>query len=167
MAGIYTAGFRDNDAEKLLLDAMKIRMKGLGPLSPDTLTIMALLSSLYYRLDRYEEALELNMQVSTLRATVLGSKYPDTTKTMSNLAAVYYGRDQFEEGIKLGLKALELSNEVLGPDDPCTIVTLLNLVVHSKINDVAKRLLDFSVRHTKQLNAAPRVLGPRTRKPRD
>jgi hypothetical protein len=85
---LYTDG-RYNEAESLLVEETKRRLRVLGQEHPDTLTSMSNLASTYQRQGRWKEAEDLKVQVIEASKRVLGQEHPFTLISISNLASTY------------------------------------------------------------------------------
>ena len=71
---------------------MDMRKTLLGAEHPDTLTSMGILSIIYRKQGRWNEAEKLNIQVMNMRMKLLGAEHPHTLIHLSNQASTY--RDQ-------------------------------------------------------------------------
>ncbi|KAL2197093.1 hypothetical protein P885DRAFT_68976 [Corynascus similis CBS 632.67] len=127
------------DAERLQLEAVKIREEVLGAEHPDTLTSMANLASTYWnqgrweeaeKLDiqgRWEEAEKLDIQVMETRKTKLGPDHPNTLTSMYNLAHVWKDMGHHKDAVSMIRTCYDLRQRILGVGHPSTVSTLSTL----------------------------------------
>ncbi|MCL2336441.1 MAG: tetratricopeptide repeat protein, partial [Firmicutes bacterium] len=71
------------------------------------LTAINNLASTYENLGRFQEALDLQMQLLDKRRTMLGEDHPDTLGAMHNLAITYDDLGRFQEALELQVQALD------------------------------------------------------------
>ena len=74
------------EAEKISVQAIKIRKKILGPEHNNTLGSMAMVGLAYKLRGRWDAAEELEMQVMETSKRVLEEEHPDTLTSINNLA---------------------------------------------------------------------------------
>ncbi|KAK4248954.1 Tetratricopeptide repeat-domain-containing protein [Corynascus novoguineensis] len=133
VAGFFAHQGQWTDAERVQLEALKLREEVLGSSHPSTLTSMANLASTYWKQGRWEEAEKLDVQVMETRKTKLGADHPDTLNSMANLASTYRNQGRWEEAEKLFLQVLETSKTKLGADHPDTLTSMNNLAFVWKV----------------------------------
>ncbi|KAK4244514.1 hypothetical protein C7999DRAFT_43830 [Corynascus novoguineensis] len=123
-----------NDAERLQLEAAKLREEVLGSDHILTLTSMSNLALTYHSQGRWEEAEKLFLQVIGTRKTKLGADHPDTLASMGNLALTYHSRGRWEEAEKLFVQVIGTRKTKLGADHPDTLASMGNLALtyHSR-----------------------------------
>jgi len=109
------------------MQVLDARNRILGVKHPDTITAMANLAATYYKLGKYTEAKELDIQVPDARTRILGVEHPDTVKAMENLAAMYQNLGKYTEGEKLQIQAQEAQSQVFGGEYPHKIMTMPNV----------------------------------------
>jgi tetratricopeptide (TPR) repeat protein len=74
-----------------------------------------------YEDGRYDEAVELFVQVHETRAKALGKEHPDTMTAMANLALTYQKQGRWRDAEELLLPVIEVRKRVLGEDHPSTL----------------------------------------------
>ena len=116
------------DAEKMSIQAMKVRQKILGHEHNDTLNIMEILSKAYGLRGRWDAAEQLQVQVVETRKKKLGVDHPDTFTSMSNLALIYRYQGRWDAAEELGVQVTEARKKKLGVDHPNTLISIGNLV---------------------------------------
>ncbi|KAJ6788122.1 hypothetical protein PWT90_07397 [Aphanocladium album] len=116
-----------NDAERLQLEAVELRMEILGADHPSTLTSMANLASTYRNQGRWEEAEKLDVQVMETSKAKLGADHPSTLTSMANLASTFWNQGRWEEAEKLFVQVMETRKAKLGADHPDTLTSMNNL----------------------------------------
>lgn len=123
-----------NDAEKLQLKAVELRIEVLGPDHPDTLSSMNTLASTYQYQGRLEQAAKLGVQVIERSNTRLGLNHPDTLNIMNNLASIYQAQGRWEEAEKLLVLVIERSKARLGADHPIKLnsMNILASICHAQ-----------------------------------
>ncbi|KAL2195254.1 hypothetical protein P885DRAFT_70825 [Corynascus similis CBS 632.67] len=115
------------DAERLQLEAVKLREEVLGSEHTSTLASVASLALTYWNQGRWEEAEKLGVQVIETLKTKLGADHPTTLTTMANLASTYSGQGRCEEAEELLVQVVETSKAKLGADHPSTLTSMANL----------------------------------------
>jgi tetratricopeptide (TPR) repeat protein len=78
----------------------------------------------YYHAARYEEAMELELEVLEKLKQVLGDDHPDTLQAMNSLALTYIHLGKFEQAEELQVIVLDKQKQVLGHDHPDTMDNL-------------------------------------------
>ncbi|KAK4246724.1 hypothetical protein C7999DRAFT_41879 [Corynascus novoguineensis] len=133
VAGFFADRGQWKDAERLQLEAVKLREEVLGSHHPSTLTSVANLASTYRNQGRWEEAEKLGLQVVDTRKTKLGADHPDTLTSMANLASTYWNQGRREEAEKLFIQVIETRKTKLGADHPDTLTSMNNLALVWKV----------------------------------
>jgi CHAT domain-containing protein/tetratricopeptide (TPR) repeat protein len=116
-------------AERLLIEALALARKGLGPRHADTLTSLNNLAFLYQSQGRYGEAEPLYREALQVRREMLGPRHQDTLTSINNLAALYDAQGRHDDAEPLLREALQGRREALGPRHPDTLVSINNLAM--------------------------------------
>ncbi len=85
------------EAEKISVQAMKVRKRILGQEHSDTLNSMAIVGSVYELRGKYDEAELLCQETLQLREKVLSKEHPDTLGSMNNLVGFLKSQGKHEE----------------------------------------------------------------------
>ncbi|OBT39371.1 hypothetical protein VE00_10239 [Pseudogymnoascus sp. WSF 3629] len=123
------------EAEKMSLQAAKVRKRILGQEHndtlntdhPSTLTSMANLASTYRNQGRWDAAEELDVQVMETSKKKLGADHPDTLTSMANLASTYSNQGRWDAAEELFVQVMETRKKKLGTDHPNTLTSMANL----------------------------------------
>ena len=115
------------EAEKMAVQAVKIRKGILGRENDDTLHSISSLASAYYIQGRHDKAEKLELQVLEINKKRLGLDHIDTLISMDNLALTYSNQRRWNEAEKLQLQVLEISKKILGLDHEDTLMGMRNL----------------------------------------
>ncbi|KAH8894724.1 hypothetical protein GQ53DRAFT_780118 [Thozetella sp. PMI_491] len=119
------------DAERLQLEAVKLKREVLGEEDPSTLASMGNLALIFRNQGRLEEAEKLGVEVMETRKRKLGADHPDTLISMGNLAFIFHSQGRLEEAEKLGVEVMETRKRKLGADHPYKLrstAALLSLI---------------------------------------
>jgi non-specific serine/threonine protein kinase/serine/threonine-protein kinase len=118
---------KNEDAERLFLEALKGQLPKLGEDNPDTLQTMQTLGMLYDQTRRYPEGERMLLRVITISKRVQGEEHPFTVGAMNTLANLYLSARQFPkaEGMYLAVHAIQ--KRVRGEDHPNSLNTLSSL----------------------------------------
>ena len=114
-------------AETLIMPALDLRRRILGPRHPDTLATMSGLAAVLTYEGRYAEAEKLVSNALTLQRRNPGRDHPDTLSSMNRLAAVYSYTGRLQEAEKIFRETIDLRRRVLGPEHPDTLISMGNL----------------------------------------
>jgi tetratricopeptide (TPR) repeat protein len=99
---LYKAGWyawkmgKGVEAEKMSVQAMKVRKRILGQGHSDTLGSMTLVGLVYKHRGKYDAAEPLCRETLQLREKVLGKEHPDTLISMNNLAILLENRGKYD-----------------------------------------------------------------------
>ncbi|KAL2194472.1 hypothetical protein P885DRAFT_71243 [Corynascus similis CBS 632.67] len=115
------------DAERLQLEAVKLREEVLGSDHTLTLTSMANLASTYRTQGRWKEAEKLQVQVVESCKTKFGADHPWTLTSINNLALTYNAQGRWEEAEKLQVQVIGTHKTKLGADHPYTLALMANI----------------------------------------
>jgi hypothetical protein len=115
------------EAEKMAVQAMKVRRKILGQEHKDTLKSMAMVGLAYNLRGLWDAAEELEMQVMETRKKKLGADHPSTLSSMANLASTYRNQGRWEAAEELEVQVMETSKKKLGADHPNTLSSVADL----------------------------------------
>ncbi|KAK2000323.1 purine and uridine phosphorylase [Colletotrichum falcatum] len=116
-----------DEAEKRLVQALKLRKRTLGEEDDRTLASMANLALTYQEQGRWQEAERLQASELEICTRMLGEQHTQTLTSMNNLAATYWKRGQLDEAKELEVKILETRKKVLGDEHPKTLTSMNNL----------------------------------------
>jgi tetratricopeptide (TPR) repeat protein len=117
------------EAEKMSVQAMKVRKKILGREHNNTLDSMGMVALAYNLRGRWDAAEELQVQVLETRKKKLGADHPDTLASMANLASIYSDQGQWDAAEELEVQVLETRKKRLGADHPDTLTSMANLAL--------------------------------------
>jgi eukaryotic-like serine/threonine-protein kinase len=118
LGGIYTQLGRYDEAEPVLLDALRIQQEVLRVDHPQvgvTLNNLATLFLYQNELDRAEPYLRQSIAYDE---RVHGPDHPETALTFSNLGAVHFIRGRHAEAQRAYLRAYAIMSQALEPDHP-------------------------------------------------
>lgn len=115
------------EAEKMSLQAAKIRKRILGQEHNDTLDSMVMVGLAYDLRGRWDAAEEIEVQVMETRKRILGADHPDTLASMGNLASTYRNQGRWDEAEELAVQVMETRKRKFGADDPDTLTSMGNL----------------------------------------
>jgi hypothetical protein len=118
---------KGGEAEKMSVQAMKVRKKILGREDNDTLASMAMVGLAYKLRGRWDAAEELQVQVLETRKKRLGADHPDTLNSMANLASTFWNQGRWNAAEELDIQVLDTSKKRLGADHPDTLNSMTNL----------------------------------------
>ena len=133
MGGVYLALGRYEEAEPLLEEALRLRLRVLGDEHSDTLASRDGLAELRWRQARYSEAEPLVRSSLQLRRRLLGDEHPDTLQALDNLGSLQWQQERYAEAESHYLEALAGRRRVLGDEHPDTLITVNNLAVLYKV----------------------------------
>ena len=120
---------KDEQAEEMLRQVLRVRETVLGKEHPDTLGGMSNLAMVLSGQGKYEQAEEMLRQVLGLMETVLGKEHPDTLTSMINLAEVLRRQGKDEQAEEMLRQVLGLMETVLGKEHPDTLGGMSNLAI--------------------------------------
>ena len=117
------------EAERVLRQALEVRLQVLGPDHPDTLLARNTLAHAVVAEGKYHEAEEEYRTVMELRAKMLGPESPGTLGARMNLANVLYYQGRYPEAEREYRAVLKQQEKVLGPQHHETLLTRLGLAL--------------------------------------
>ncbi|MFO1484721.1 MAG: serine/threonine-protein kinase [Verrucomicrobiaceae bacterium] len=120
---------RNEEALKLLEEALPLCRQVLGPEHPLTLKAMADLAISCEDAGRKEETLQWREELLRLRRKALGLLHPDTLLAMNNLAISCAAAGREDDALKLRTEVLPLYRQVLGAEHVRTLDAMSNLAV--------------------------------------
>ena len=123
-----TAVSRNEQAIKLLDEALLLAREVYGPEHPATLRVMGNLAVSYEDAKRHEEALPLREESFRLRRKALGPLHGETLMAMRNFALSCSALGQDSEALKLREEALALCRQGLGDEHASTLHAMNDLV---------------------------------------
>ncbi|KAJ7448149.1 hypothetical protein FB451DRAFT_766280 [Mycena latifolia] len=106
-----------------------LQTKSLQLNEHQTLTIQAMLATMYSGSGMFSQAVELEKIVLNRRRELLGENHPDTLSTMANLAVSYSEMGQSPEAAELEKVVMNRQMELLGENHPDTLGTMGNLAI--------------------------------------
>ncbi|MFN7934609.1 MAG: serine/threonine-protein kinase [Bryobacteraceae bacterium] len=116
-------------SEKLLRQALDVRLRTLGADHPDTLQSMGNLGVVLEAETRFPEAEKLLRETAERRGVVLGEAHRDTLGANTSLAAVLDSQGRYQEAETLNREVLQVARIKLGSADPLVLSVLRNLAV--------------------------------------
>lgn len=114
-------------AHRLCLSLWRFENKisfGINLMNVET---MSLLTIVYIKQGKPQEAERLRAKVLELTKQVFGSEHPDTLQAIENLAFEYMKRGKLDDAENLQMEVLELSKRMFGPENLTTLVCASNL----------------------------------------
>ena len=118
---------REEEAGKLLEEALAIARRTLGEDHDETLKIKGALANALSGQRRYSEAEVLFLDVIEKRKRLFGADKPATLVALSNLSGVYLAQDRYEDSVRLDAEILEMRRRTVGEDHPQTLESMNNL----------------------------------------
>jgi tetratricopeptide (TPR) repeat protein len=115
------------EAEKMSIQALKVRKKILGREHKDTLSSMGMVGLVYKLRGNYDAAEPLYRETLQLTEKVLGKEHPDTLGSMNNLAGLLNSQGKYDAAEPLYRETLQLTEKVLGKEHPDTLRSMNNL----------------------------------------
>jgi tetratricopeptide (TPR) repeat protein len=112
-----------NEAEKMLVRAMKVRKKILGREHEDTLNSMAMIGLAYHLRGRWDAAEELDVQVMETSKKKLGADYPSRLSSMANLVSTYWNQGRWDDAEELFVQVMETSKNKLEAEHSRSFLT--------------------------------------------
>jgi hypothetical protein len=109
------------EAEKMSVQAMKVRKRILGRDHYDTLYSMVMVGLAYMLRGLWDDAEELQMQVMETSKKKLGADHPSTLTSMNNLAFTWKETGRETGAISLMEECVQSPKRVLGLDHPHTL----------------------------------------------
>jgi hypothetical protein len=92
---------KDVEAEKMSVQAIKVRKKILGREHNDTLSSMAMVGLAYKLRGQWDAAKELEVQVMEMSKKKLGADHLDTLTSINNLAFTWKGTGKETKAVRL------------------------------------------------------------------
>jgi len=114
------------EAEKMSIQALKVRKKIFGREHKDTLSSMGMVGLVYKLRSNYDAAELLDRETLQLKEKVLGKEHPDTLTSMSNLAVLLESQGKYDAAEPLYRETLQLEDMVLGKEHPNTLISMNN-----------------------------------------
>lgn len=137
LATIYSGTGQYKEAEKYMLMSLQLFPKekaGYG----NNLNNMGLI---YFRMGRYDKALDYFIQAYEVKKRFLPEKHPDHTSTISNMGVACYSGGQYAEAEKYLLQAIELQKELQANNPRPYANSLVNIgYLYSDMGDYDKAL---------------------------
>jgi tetratricopeptide (TPR) repeat protein/predicted Ser/Thr protein kinase len=111
----------------LLLQALALYEKALGPDHPSVGRTLNRVGNAYYQLHRYPEALDAYQRALAQTRRMLGPQHPTVAVRLGNIALVLEAQGRYEESLRTQLAALAIEEQALGPNHPRLSITHGNL----------------------------------------
>ncbi|CZR68085.1 related to kinesin light chain [Phialocephala subalpina] len=115
------------EAEKMSVQAMKVRKKILGREHNDTLNSMAMVGLAYELRGQWDAAEELQVQVMETSKTKLGADHLNTLTSMVSLSLTYWNQGRWDAAKELQVQVIETRKTKLGADHLYTLTSIANL----------------------------------------
>jgi tetratricopeptide (TPR) repeat protein len=112
------------EAEKLSVQALKVRKRILGREHKDTLSSMGMVGLVYELRGKYDAAEPLSRETLQLKEKVLGKEHPDTLTSMNILALLLSSQGKYDAAEPLCRGTLQLREKVLGKEHPDTLTSM-------------------------------------------
>ena len=126
---------RNEEAIKLLEEALPLCREVFGPEHPSTLNVLNSLAISYEDAKRQEEALRLREELLQSRRKVLGPQHPETLLAMSSLGVSYDATGRNDDALRLREELLPLCRQVHGAEHLRTLDVMNGLAVcYAKAN---------------------------------
>jgi eukaryotic-like serine/threonine-protein kinase len=114
---------RDNDGAAPLFERAVEIGRAQAPEYPGTVDAISALATVYTRLDRFDESIELHHEGIELRIQTLGPEHPATLVARDNLAILHAKQGEFPMAIELLEEVLVIRQRVFGNDHVKTHLT--------------------------------------------
>jgi tetratricopeptide (TPR) repeat protein len=111
---LYRDQGKYEEAEPLLLRALKIHEEQLGENHPDIATSLNNLGLIYQKQEKYEKAECLFLRSLKIFKEQLGENHPNMATSLNNVGLLYRDQGKYEEAEPLLLRALKIFEEQLG-----------------------------------------------------
>ncbi|MFQ6109839.1 MAG: serine/threonine-protein kinase [Candidatus Aminicenantales bacterium] len=115
------------DAEPLLIKALRIRERHLGPEDLQVAESQFHLAILKEWQGKYSEAENLTERSLKIREKHLASHHPHIADSLHELARIYYKQAKIDEALPLYQRAIEIREKALGPNHPDVAESLMDL----------------------------------------
>lgn len=144
------------EAESLLMQALAIREKTLGPEHADVATSLNNLAFLYYEQGNYTKAEPMYVRALSINEKVEGPDHTIVALSLNNLARLYDEQGRYEEAEPMYMRSLTIYENTHGPAHPDVAMSINNLAllyVNQKRYEEAEQL------HTRSLAILKKSLG--------
>ena len=128
MSIVYSGLDRDDEAEKIDLQVVDIRLRCYGEDDPKTLESLSILGETYRMQGRVKEAEELFVKILDTAKRALGENDRETLDHMKPLANVYEDQERWDEAASLLVSLIDKRKRVLGPTNFQTLESMSSLV---------------------------------------
>jgi tetratricopeptide (TPR) repeat protein len=122
---LYLKQGKHEQAEHLFKAALMLREQLLGPLHPDTATVLHNLAELSLAQGQYQQAEHYYQRAYAIREQQLGRHHPETMTSLAGLARLYSHQGKYQQAEPLLQDILALYETLLDPQHP-EVATLLN-----------------------------------------
>ncbi|KAL7272383.1 hypothetical protein RUND412_004820 [Rhizina undulata] len=155
----FSSGLRASrvlqEAEKLYGRVITVYEKTFGMDHPGTLTTLDKMAMIFFRQERYNEALDLWQRLKATHEKALGKDHPDTLmmSVVNNIASILRDHGWHNEALELIQRSLTMHEKALGKEHPETLTI---------VNNVASIFFDQG-RHHEALELFQRSLAGRVK----
>jgi len=127
MANSYTQIGSLDEADELLMRALRLTRKESGEQSAATASVLAHLASLRHAQGEAHAADSLHREALQIKRETLSADHPDLSRSVNGLASVLSQAGEFDEAESLYREALELRREAHGREHEHVAATMRNL----------------------------------------
>ncbi|MBS1059422.1 tetratricopeptide repeat protein [Gluconobacter sp. Dm-44] len=127
LARLYQDQGRLNEAEPLLLEALKIRRQAQPAGHPDIASSLNNLATLYLNQGRLSDAEPLFLEALQIYRQALPAGHPNIAMSLSSLATLYQAQGRLSEAEPLFLEALQIYRQALPAEHPNIAISLNSL----------------------------------------
>ncbi|NMO17234.1 tetratricopeptide repeat protein [Pyxidicoccus fallax] len=144
------------EAEAEITRGLEIARRVYAPDSLQMSHFLSVLSKARYRLRKYPEAMELQLQTLALRENQLGKGHPDLISDLNNLAAIYEFMGRADEAIAIQRRAIAI-HEASGFPEYTLSPLLCNLAMQLR---ALGRIEEATALQKRALDLAEQAQGP-------
>jgi eukaryotic-like serine/threonine-protein kinase len=156
LALVLAAQDRFSDAMPILVEAIEIEERELGPDHVDLAPHLVNLANLRIDLGETDEAIAPAERALALRRATFGPRHPDVASSLQTLGRIAYTRRDFSTARTYFEEALDIVRETRGPGDP--LVTRIESSLAASLVDLGE-LEDALALHRGVLEARSDTLG--------
>eukprot|EP00903_Cladosiphon_okamuranus_P006199 g6096.t1 len=118
-----------DEADPLLVRAIEIKERALGPDHPSLATSLGTRATVLEAQGKYDEADRLYVRCIEIRERALGPDHPELAVSLNNRAELLQEQGKHDEADRLYVRCIEVEERALGPDHLEVAVTLNNRAV--------------------------------------
>jgi len=134
LANLYCTQINYSEAEKLCIQALRIRRELFGTDNFDTAASLNTLAGIYYEQGRYEEAEPLAEQALEVHQRLLEETHSDLVISLNNLGVIYCARRRHSDAELLLQKALSIRQSAILLDSLSLANSYNNLAILGQDN---------------------------------